>query len=594
MTKEKKPPRHSSRLLPRHRDRSGRSSKRDAGKSLSLLLSSSHLSFSVWCGLAFLIHSSGPVLGLSDEEGSDTDQINRTFPGVCNDTKQEFTHDAGTKGCNVTYGILTDVNASNGTNSSTSHQEPENSRLCRPSTYGLDDILRSLVGYPPLICQSHLKPPKKQEQHQQPGKLLNPGFYHHHHHHHTYLNFEEFRSTRSREKGLGIPTWFVNITHRLEPDGTEYNYASALKGAKVVAHNKESKGASNILGKDHDKYLRNPCSVGVKFVVIELTEETLVDAVRIANFEHYSSNFKDFELSGSLSYPTETWTPLGKFVADNVKHIQSFKLPEPKWLRYLKLSLLSHYGSEFYCTLSVLEVYGIDAIERMLEDLIVVSPPEPNSTLLPSQSPEAGSAEKVSESKTYANDTSSEKVESVDNKKTVNGKIPDPVMGVRQQSNARIPADTVLKILMQKVRSLELNLSVLEEYIKELNEREGEVLPELDREISRMSVLLEKEETEIRDIMKWKEITVEALDRENSMLRSEIEKVARYQTSLESKELAVLAVSLFFFCCALFKLVSSCASVFSGASPSVLQSYGGWILILLSSSITLCITLLYS
>ncbi|OWM85207.1 hypothetical protein CDL15_Pgr027994 [Punica granatum] len=508
MTKEKKPPRHSSRLLPRHRDRSGRSSKRDAGKSLSLLLSSSHLSFSVWCGLAFLIHSSGPVLGLSDEEGSDTDQINRTFPGVCNDTKQEFTHDAGTKGCNVTYGILTDVNASNGTNSSTSHQEPENSRLCRPSTYGLDDILRSLVGYPPLICQSHLKPPKKQEQHQQPGKLLNPGFYHHHHHHHTYLNFEEFRSTRSREKGLGIPTWFVNITHRLEPDGTEYNYASALKGAKVVAHNKESKGASNILGKDHDKYLRNPCSVGVKFVVIELTEETLVDAVRIANFEHYSSNFKDFELSGSLSYPTETWTPLGKFVADNVKHIQSFKLPEPKWLRYLKLSLLSHYGSEFYCTLSVLEVYGIDAIERMLEDLIVVSPPEPNSTLLPSQSPEAGSAEKVSESKTYANDTSSEKVESVDNKKTVNGKIPDPVMGVRQQSNARIPADTVLKILMQKVRSLELNLSVLEEYIKELNEREGEVLPELDREISRMSVLLEKEETEIRDIMKWKEITV--------------------------------------------------------------------------------------
>ncbi|PKI51744.1 hypothetical protein CRG98_027907 [Punica granatum] len=505
MTKEKKPPRHSSRLLPRHRDRSGRSSKRDAGKSLSLLLSSSHLSFSVWCGLAFLIHSSGPVLGLSDEEGSDTDQINRTFPGVCNDTKQEFTHDAGTKGCNVTYGILTDVNASNGTNSSTSHQEPENSRLCRPSTYGLDDILRSLVGYPPLICQSHLKPPKKQEQHQQPGKLLNPGFYHHHHHHHTYLNFEEFRSTRSREKGLGIPTWFVNITHRLEPDGTEYNYASALKGAKVVAHNKESKGASNILGKDHDKYLRNPCSVGVKFVVIELTEETLVDAVRIANFEHYSSNFKDFELSGSLSYPTETWTPLGKFVADNVKHIQSFKLPEPKWLRYLKLSLLSHYGSEFYCTLSVLEVYGIDAIERMLEDLIVVSPPEPNSTLLPSQSPEAGSAEKV--------------------------------------------------------RSLELNLSVLEEYIKELNEREGEVLPELDREISRMSVLLEKEETEIRDIMKWKEITekgiadfvswksfvlsqVEALDRENSMLRSEIEKVARYQTSLESKELAVLASKL--------------------------------------------------
>ncbi|KAI3929353.1 hypothetical protein MKX01_006589 [Papaver californicum] len=150
-----------------------------------------------------------------------------------------------------------------------------------------------------------------------------------------------------------------NITHRLEPDGTEYNYASASKGAKVLGHNKETKGASNILGKDQDKYLRNPCFVGDKFVVIELYEETLVDAIKLANFEHHSSNFKDFEFSGSLTYPTETWTPLGKFVAANVKHAQRFMLTEPKWLRYMRLKLLSHYGSEFYCTLGV---------ERVLKD----------------------------------------------------------------------------------------------------------------------------------------------------------------------------------------------------------------------------------
>uniref|UniRef100_I1NYG9 Uncharacterized protein n=1 Tax=Oryza glaberrima TaxID=4538 RepID=I1NYG9_ORYGL len=36
--------------------------------------------------------------------------------------------------------------------------------------------------------------------------------------------------------------------HRLEPSGGEYNYAAASKGSKVLAHNREAKGAANILG----------------------------------------------------------------------------------------------------------------------------------------------------------------------------------------------------------------------------------------------------------------------------------------------------------------------------------------------------------
>ncbi|KAI4326118.1 hypothetical protein MLD38_031462 [Melastoma candidum] len=54
------------------------------------------------------------------------------------------------------------------------------------------------------------------------------------------------------------------------------------------------------------------------------------------------------------------------------KKVQMFSLPEPKWVRYLKVELLSHYGTEFYCTLSIFEVYGVDAVEKMLEDLIIV------------------------------------------------------------------------------------------------------------------------------------------------------------------------------------------------------------------------------
>ncbi|CAA2989346.1 Hypothetical predicted protein [Olea europaea subsp. europaea] len=152
-----------------------------------------------------------------------------------------------------------------------------------------------------------------------------------------------------------------SIIHRVEP-GWADNYASASEGAKVFAYNKEAKGASNILSQDKNKYLRNPCSAEEKFVVIKLSEETLVNTIEIANFERYSSNPKDFELLGSPVYLTDSWVKLGDFTAVNVKLAQKFVLTEPKWMRYLKLNLLSHYGSEFYCTLSVLEVHGMDAI----------------------------------------------------------------------------------------------------------------------------------------------------------------------------------------------------------------------------------------
>jgi len=50
--------------------------------------------------------------------------------------------------------------------------------------------------------------------------------------------------------------------------------------------------------------------------------------------------------------------------------------------------------------------------------------------------------------------------------------------------------DTVLKILMQKVRSLELNLSVLERYLEELTIRYGDLFSELDKELDENTLYL--------------------------------------------------------------------------------------------------------
>ncbi|KAK8580633.1 hypothetical protein V6N12_070894 [Hibiscus sabdariffa] len=63
-----------------------------------------------------------------------------------------------------------------------------------------------------------------------------------------------------------------------------------------------------------------------EYVVIELSEKILVDTIKIENFEHYSSNVKQFELLGSLIFPTDVWANLGNFTAANVKLAQRFVL----------------------------------------------------------------------------------------------------------------------------------------------------------------------------------------------------------------------------------------------------------------------------
>jgi len=50
--------------------------------------------------------------------------------------------------------------------------------------------------------------------------------------------------------------------------------------------------------------------------------------------------------------------------------------------------------------------------------------------------------------------------------------------------------DTVLKILMQKVRSLELNLSVLQRYLEELTIRYGDLFSDMDKELDENTLYL--------------------------------------------------------------------------------------------------------
>uniref|UniRef100_A0A2P2JQJ3 SUN domain-containing protein n=1 Tax=Rhizophora mucronata TaxID=61149 RepID=A0A2P2JQJ3_RHIMU len=401
---------------------------------------------------------------------------------------------------------------------------------------------------------------------------------------------DEFKSRAFSSKSKSGNGQAGGIVHRMEPGGKEYNYASASKGAKVLAFNKEAKGVSNILGRDKDKYLRNPCSAEEKFVEIELSEETLVDTIEIANFEHYSSNLKYFELLGSLVYPTDMWIKLGNFTAANGKHAQRFALTEPKWVRYLKFDIRSHYGSEFYCTLSFIEVYGVDAVERMLEDLISV--PEnlfasregngEQKSLSPQLDPSQGDDLYQDVFKEMESDSSFENPNV--KHEVLKSNVPDPVEEIRHQQASRMPGDTALKVLMQKVRSLDLSLSVLERYLEEVNSRYGNIFRELDNDLGEKDILIKNIQLEMKDfldsqkatardvgdLVSWQSIVSRQLDnllKENSDLRSMVEMVRENQKSMENKGMVIFLICLIFGFVAFLRLfVDMLLSVYTAFS----------------------------
>ncbi|CAM6057407.1 unnamed protein product [Sphagnum tenellum] len=291
----------------------------------------------------------------------------------------------------------------------------------------------------------------------------------------------------------------IHIRHQTRDSG--YNYADIAHGAKLVASNKEAKGAGHILIADKDKYLRNPCSAEDKFVVVELSEETLVDSIVIANYEFHSSNVKELELLGSLDVcPTEDWMSLGKFEAENVRHAQRFMLAEPKWVRCLMLRLITHYGFEFYCTLSVLEVHGVDAIEHLLEDWVG----EDGAGSFPSTSLDTALVEtshprhSVGGEHAIATDTGG--VMARGREEDLKGGMEDAAQdGVspHHTQGGRSSGDSVMKILMQKVKSLELNQSLFDGYLEDLNLKYKDMFNDLDQDLTSLASSL-KEESAIR------------------------------------------------------------------------------------------------
>ncbi|KAF8895228.1 UNC-like C-terminal-domain-containing protein [Infundibulicybe gibba] len=157
------------------------------------------------------------------------------------------------------------------------------------------------------------------------------------------------------------------------PLADRFNYANLDCSARVHTSHRSAKSSSSILSSKRDRYMLSPCNSSKsekQFVVVELCEDIRIDTVQLANFEFFSGVFKDFSVSVAKTY-NEDWTDAGKYTAKNVRGVQSFHTPISlrDFYRYIRIEFHSHYGSEYYCPISLLRVYGLTHLEEWKWDM---------------------------------------------------------------------------------------------------------------------------------------------------------------------------------------------------------------------------------
>jgi len=150
---------------------------------------------------------------------------------------------------------------------------------------------------------------------------------------------------------------------------TKKNFASLDCGAKVAAANQEAQNALNIISPSKDEYMLNKCTDKVWFVV-ELCESIKAFKVELANFELYSSVPKDLRISMGNVFPgrDKDWSLLGEFVAEEDRTVQTFVSEAGVFGKYVKVEVLTHYGNEHFCPVSLFKIFGISDFDLIIDD----------------------------------------------------------------------------------------------------------------------------------------------------------------------------------------------------------------------------------
>ncbi|WRT66522.1 uncharacterized protein IL334_003481 [Kwoniella shivajii] len=162
------------------------------------------------------------------------------------------------------------------------------------------------------------------------------------------------------------------------PHHNRYNYASPDCSARIHSSSSLTQHASSLLHKSRDRYMLTPCKAKEHWVVVELCDEIRIEAVEIAVWEFFSGVVREVRVSvggeddeefeddpaDDVSGRSVKWKEVGSFVGRNVRGVQTFSLPQAtSFHRFVRLDFPSFYGSEYYCPVSQLKVYGMNQME---------------------------------------------------------------------------------------------------------------------------------------------------------------------------------------------------------------------------------------
>ncbi|KAL8338352.1 hypothetical protein RB598_006966 [Gaeumannomyces tritici] len=181
---------------------------------------------------------------------------------------------------------------------------------------------------------------------------------------------QQLQTTRDANEGLIMHDGYKRSKDAGKTCKERFSFASFDAGAAVLKTGPRTKNAKAILVENKDSYMLLECSQKNKFVIIELSDDIQVDTVVLANFEFFSSMVRTFRVSVSGLYPVKLggWTDLGTFEARNQRDIQAFLVEHPQiFAKYIRIEFLTHYGSEYYCPISLVRVHGTRMIDSWKE-----------------------------------------------------------------------------------------------------------------------------------------------------------------------------------------------------------------------------------
>ncbi|CAG8537002.1 4216_t:CDS:2 [Dentiscutata heterogama] len=156
-----------------------------------------------------------------------------------------------------------------------------------------------------------------------------------------YMGFDNPDSMFDNSDSGGLISQYENPASKLKE---KFNFASFDCGALVLKSNPEAKGAVSLLYESKDSYVLNKCAA-TKFIILQLCEDILIESLAMANFEFFSSTFKDFKISISKWYPAKEWKVIGEYRAKNSRELQIFEVKDPiMFAKYIRIDFLTHYG----------------------------------------------------------------------------------------------------------------------------------------------------------------------------------------------------------------------------------------------------------